>query len=187
MRFMLSERKTAQAAAVLLKAHGRPMSKLVLMKLLYLADRNSLKETGYPITGDEPYSLPMGPILSTVLDAINAKPVPPSFLAVWLEYITAADGNYIELRTPDPDTDELSQFELNVLNGVYTEFGGRSANALIKYTHDLPEWHDPLGSCIPIDQAEVLRDAGWSESSIALAEVDAEEHYLFDSVLASTG
>lgn len=177
LRFTLNERKAAQAAAVLLEKHGRPMTKGVLIKLLYLADRRSLKETGHPITGDRPVSMPYGPVLSTLLSTINQESVAPSVRLAWTEYISEPVHNLeVSLRKPEPEVDELSRYELSVLTDIYTEFGQKTFGALVDYTHDLPEWEDPRGSSVPIDPAAILREAGWDEDEIqAVAQEVAEE------------
>jgi len=48
------------------------MKYLGLLKLLYLADRDALKEIERPITGDRYFSLKNGPVLSRV----NASDLP---------------------------------------------------------------------------------------------------------------
>lgn len=53
LRFVYNEEKAAQAAAFLLREAGGSMDYRELLNLLYLADRQSLIETGAPITGDE--------------------------------------------------------------------------------------------------------------------------------------
>ncbi|HTH08426.1 MAG TPA: Panacea domain-containing protein, partial [Acidovorax sp.] len=59
-----NERKAAQAAACLLHKAGGSLSVLKLMKLMYLAERRSLKKYGDTITGDAFVSMPHGPVLS---------------------------------------------------------------------------------------------------------------------------
>ena len=49
MEFFFDERKAAQAASVLLERHGGSMPYIKLIKLLYLADREALIESGLPI------------------------------------------------------------------------------------------------------------------------------------------
>ena len=71
MEFFFDERKAAQAASVLLDRHEGRMPYIKLLKLLYLADREALIETGLPITGDRFVSLKFGPVLSRVLDLIK--------------------------------------------------------------------------------------------------------------------
>jgi hypothetical protein len=52
VEFRFHPQKTLEAAAVLLKLHGKPMKYLGLLKMLYLADRIALQKMDQPITGD---------------------------------------------------------------------------------------------------------------------------------------
>ena len=66
-----SVERTAQAAAVLLRrADGHRMPYIRLLKLLYVADRESVRGTGFPITGDDPCAMRRGPVLSITHDLI---------------------------------------------------------------------------------------------------------------------
>lgn len=67
-RFRFNERKAAAAAAFLLQEEAGTMDYMRLVKLLYLAERESLARLGHPIVGDAYYALDQGPILSRVLD-----------------------------------------------------------------------------------------------------------------------
>ena len=68
MEFLFDEAKATQAASLLLEQHRSTMP---CFKLLYLADRQSLIETGIPITGDRFVSLKDGPSLDRVLNLIR--------------------------------------------------------------------------------------------------------------------
>lgn len=68
IRFQFNSVKTTQAAAFLLERHNGSMSKGVLIKLLYLADRELLSRRGQPLTGDQPVSMENGPVLSKTYD-----------------------------------------------------------------------------------------------------------------------
>ena len=68
MKFTFNPKKSAQAGAYLLKANGGAMEKYLWIKMLYMADRESLQRWEEPITGDTPASLPYGPVLSTIYD-----------------------------------------------------------------------------------------------------------------------
>ena len=71
MVFRFNIEKTIQAIAALLHFHGsKEMSYLRMLKLLYLADRECLQETGRPITGDRVVAMEHGPVLSSVYDLI---------------------------------------------------------------------------------------------------------------------
>ena len=66
--------KTIQASAVLLKADpNHSMSRLRLLKLLYIADRESLTERARPITGDYPVAMDHGPVLSNTYNLIKGE------------------------------------------------------------------------------------------------------------------
>ena len=68
---LFQEPKAAQAAAFMLyKANGK-LEVLKLMKLMYLAERESFARFGEGLTGDALVSMPYGPVLSMTLDFIN--------------------------------------------------------------------------------------------------------------------
>src|SRR5437879_4780475 len=70
--FRFNLNKTIQAAAVLLEREpGERMNYMRLLKLLYLADRESLKDRGRPICGSPAFAMERGPVLGTVLDLIK--------------------------------------------------------------------------------------------------------------------
>ena len=74
MVFRFNIEKTIQAIAAFLHFHrATEMSYLRMLKLLYLADRESLKETGRPITGDRVVAMEHGPVLSSVYDLIKGE------------------------------------------------------------------------------------------------------------------
>jgi hypothetical protein len=55
IKFRFHPEKTVEAAAILLKLHGKPMKYLGLLKMLYIADRLALKTMDQPITGIDMY------------------------------------------------------------------------------------------------------------------------------------
>jgi uncharacterized phage-associated protein len=64
MNFRFHFDRTLQASAYLLHLRKGRMSQLRLLKLLYIADREWLAESGYPITGDHARALKNGPVLT---------------------------------------------------------------------------------------------------------------------------
>src|SRR3972149_552546 len=89
IRFPFRERKAAQAAAHLLRLHGGAMYYILLIKLLYLADRQSLIETGQPITGDRLVSMDWGPVVSQTLTLISPGVNPESSIGrEWYSYVS---------------------------------------------------------------------------------------------------
>jgi uncharacterized phage-associated protein len=168
---LFCERRTAQAAAFLLfKAAGNRLPFLKLMKLLYLAERLSLKRYGEPITGDRLVSMPQGPVLSRTYDHINGAL--PSCEGGWDDWISRPDGYDIALRDPsvirsvEEDLLSLSETDLEVLEETWGRFGHWDKWSLVRYTHskECPEWTDPDGSSIPIEYKVLFEHLGYSEA-----------------------
>ena len=72
IHFQFDLDKAIEAIACVVRRLG-PIDKLRLMKLLYIADRDSFLPNARPITGDELYALPWGPVPSGCLDAVNGE------------------------------------------------------------------------------------------------------------------
>lgn len=154
MRFHFNERKTAQAAAHLLKLSGGRLNYMQLIKLLFLADRRALVENGQPITGASMVSMNNGPVLSQVLDLVNGEGSDGS----WAAYVSSPSNYEVTLNAREPDNDEMSRFELRLLGEVYARFGKMDKWDLVRWLHyNIPEWRDPKGSVLSIEFADVLR------------------------------
>lgn len=162
MRFVFNSEKAAQAAAVLLQAAGGEMYHIHLLKLLYLADRQSLLETGYPITGARMVSMDKGPVLSEVYELISWGEAAES---PWSRIISDQADYRIRLRAPS-DAKKLSAYEVELLERVFEKWGRWNRWDLVKFTHSLSEWHDPDGSSVPIDIREIFESAGRTPQEI---------------------
>lgn len=173
MRFLFNERRAAQAAAYLIKLNGKPINYMVLIKLLYFADRESLIHVGRPITGDRMFSMKNGPVLSAILDLINMGR--RDHASIWFEYISEPTGYDVDLVRKDPDRDELSEYELRVLEDVFAAYGKMWKWDLVELTHKLPEWQDPGWSRVLIDPEDILGSAGKSDEEVKRIRQDAEE------------
>ena len=172
IRFVFNERRAAQAAAHLIQLNGKPINYMVLIKLLYFADRKSLISTGRPITGDRMMSMKNGPVLSAILDLIH---VGKRRASAWFEYISEPTDYDVDLIKQEPDRNELSTYELKVLDEVFREYGNLPKWDLVDLTHDLPEWRDPASSVIAIDPRSILRTAGKSKEEISRISKEAAE------------
>jgi len=71
-----------------LKNSGKPLSCLKAVKLFYLADRESIKNFGYPILDEPRYSLPHGLVNFLTLDFfIRSEVAPRADYAIWRKVI----------------------------------------------------------------------------------------------------
>lgn len=166
---MFTPTKAAQMAAYFIQKQGGRMDVLKLVKLLYLADRESLRRYGEPISYDHPVSMPHGPVLSRILDLINGSSTPAA-VAAWDEWISDLANHAVALnrRFEESDLDQLSVADLEVMESVWREFGGMDKWTLRDWTHDhCPEWHDPQGSSIPIRDEDLLQALGKSPQEAA--------------------
>lgn len=163
MRFR--EDKATQAAALFLQLSGEPMDIIKLIKLMYLAERESIVRWGRPITYDSYYSLPQGPVLSITLNLINST-FNVDQQTYWYKYITERQGHEVTLTGEQAPMDQLSAAEEKLINEIYQKFGRMDKWKLCDYTHKLPEWVDPNGSSIPIHMSVILAAEGYGKEEI---------------------
>jgi uncharacterized phage-associated protein len=182
MEFLYNRRKAAQAAAYLVRLNNGRMDVVSLLKILYLADRKCLTRRGRPITGDQMYSMPHGPVLSQIYDQIKTGEDPTQ---PWYEYLTEREVNTISLRVEQPPTDELSEFERGILREEFEQYRSLGFSALKDFTHSLPEYKDPHGGSLPIDPETILREAGWSAEEIQDAQMNAREELVLAAITRS--
>jgi uncharacterized phage-associated protein len=171
---LFDERKAAHAAACLLHKAGGKLPLLKLMKLLYLAERLSLKRYGDTITGDAFVSMNQGPVLSMTYEHMNGAL--PSKQGGWETWISDRENHAVALRdrtmirSPEEDLLALSDTDLECLTEVWEEFGHMDRWALVEYTHSnaCPEWEDPKGSSRPIPPARVLKAVGYGPEQVEI-------------------
>lgn len=139
MSFVFSGKRAAQAAACVLKRfqHSK-LTRGKFIKLLYLADRHSISERGFPITGDSAFAIQDGPILSEIYDLIKGKSKKPKFQKIWSTFLES-EGTCVVLKR-DPGNGELSLDDVQMLDSIVDRFGGMNFKQLSAYTHNLEEY-----------------------------------------------
>jgi uncharacterized phage-associated protein len=148
--------KSIQATAALLRtSHGNRMSRLRVLKLLYLAERQVLKETGRTITGDRPVAMDHGPVLTGIYNLIKGE---HADARRWDHFIEREGEHDIHLKA-DPGNGKLSRYELEKLTTTAKAFETYNDWSLSEHTHTFPEWKKnkpPKGSSVPIPTDDVL-------------------------------
>lgn len=177
MSFKFNQKKTTQAVAFFLRQSGpsRTANYMRLIKLLYIADRESLKETGRPITGDQVIAMERGPVLSHLLDLIKDT----AFDSIEWDKFIERDNYHIRLIN-EPGNSELCRYEINKLQEIWDRYRGDAEWDLVKKTHEFPEWkkNDPGTSSKPIPLSDILEAVG-RKGDIEKIERDAKESVAF--------
>src|SRR5690625_3586437 len=136
---LFNEKRTAQAAAFFLHCAGGRLPLLKLMKLLYLAERESLRRYGESISGDKAVAMPHGPGLPKTLDMMDGWGGEAE--GGWNSWVEDRDGHDLALcdpgmiRSTEQDLLELSDGDLEVLDSTWEDFGHMDKYALVEYTH----------------------------------------------------
>ena len=150
-----------------------------LLKLLYLADRESWLKYNRPITGDEYVSMPHGPVLSNTLDLMKRE----NHEGPWESAITKS-GYDVALRG-EVDCGPLSEAEIEILKDAYDLFEWMDQWKLRDYTHTLPEWEDPDGSSKPLYVETILTVLGKSDEEIDAARQEALDNAHLEELLGA--
>jgi len=156
-------RKAAQTIAYFALQDAGTINVLKAIKLVYLADRESLRLRGHPIQDEARSSMPHGPVNSVTYDWIKGSYRDDG---TWSAVLTDREGHNVAVADGDltiDDLDELSERELAILENIWQQFGHMDQFALADWTHDpgnVPEWEDPNGSSKPIRLATMMAAVG---------------------------
>lgn len=131
----LNVEKAIQAAGVILRAEGKRASRLRLLKLLYIADRESIRRTGAPILGSRIVGMRHGPLHSEILDLINGNHIgEPS----WSRHFHNVGQQVV--MDEEPETGKLSRFEITLLKEIVEARVNQSDYDIAVETHSFHEW-----------------------------------------------
>jgi len=162
IRFNFDERPAADAAGYLLTLHGGTMNYMRLIKLLYVAERESLSRFGRPILGDRYVSMKHGPVLSHVYDLVMTDP--PE--GPWARHIQRFRPHAVSLRA-QPRLDSLSRADLQILTEVAELYQKFDQFHLRNMTHEeFEEWQDPGDTSREIPAERILEVLGKSPEEI---------------------
>jgi len=157
------------------------MSKLKLIKLLYIADRESIEKWCESMTGDKPHSMRNGPILSKILDYFKPEWKPDEF---WSRHIEIEQEENLVYLIKDPGNDDVCRSDERILDSVFDRFKDYSPGAMIDWCHkNLPEWEDPGESSTPIKIESILKATGKTDSEIQEYRQEQMEHDLIDLLI----
>jgi uncharacterized phage-associated protein len=168
-------RKAAQVIAYLASktSNGR-LNVVKAVKLVYLADRESMARHGFPILDEDRVSMPLGPVNSTTYSLINGEEEDGD----WSKFLRDRANHELSVKpaAKDCNWDELSDADIAVLDKIWKKFGRMSQWELVKWTHDpnnIPEWEDPNGSSSIIPLSRIFKVMRIDNAAEQAALVDA--------------
>ena len=169
--------KAIQAAAYLLRREpSREMNYMRLIKILYIADRESIRQTGRPITGDRVAAMKQGPVLSELLDLIKGTHLD---CPKWGSFVQR--DTYNVRLVGEPGLANLSRFDIEMLERVAEERRSHDEWEMVEFTHKFPEWQKnaPEGDSRNwISFADIL-DAVGRSADLPLIEEEAKADCAF--------
>lgn len=133
-------KKAAQALNFFAFESGGQINKMKALKLVFFADRYHLRKFGRPITNDEYYAMPFGPVASGVKDIAEFS----DFLGETereyaLKFLERLDQYTIRSKS-QCDEKVFSKSDLEALRYSWERFGQVEEFALSELTHEYPEW-----------------------------------------------
>lgn len=163
-----NEEKAIAALSYYLELSGGKADKYWLNKVMYYSEREYLIRTGQPLFFDDLYSMPFGPVVSNINDGIDMTLYENE--TNWNNYFQLKNKTLL-LKT-SADYDVFSEFELAMLQELFSKFEGWSFDQLKKFFHDLPEYRETQ-SRISIQPEEILKGNGYNKIEIqeALNEI----------------
>lgn len=145
------------------------MSKLKLLKLMYLAERRSLKHRGLPMICDRIVCMKHGPVLSetyNMIDYLSQKPGDR-----W-QLTRPQHGRTVSLKSDKAQLDHLSKNDLRTIERVWGRFGHMSPWMLSRYTHTLPEYSNPGDSATSLSYLTILQALGVNGAKFLAGEIE---------------
>jgi len=171
-RFHFDADKAIQAIGVLMTYdHVSQMNFMRVLKLLYLAEREVLRETGRPIVGDSVVATERGPVMENVHSLLHGQHA--EFKKFSQHFNTVRYNLVMHLQ---PDVGELSEYEIEMIQRVASQHEDDDEWDLVQFTREqLPEWkkNDPGKSSRLISVEDILVAVGKTDAEVK--EIIADE------------
>ncbi len=162
--------KNIEAVGVLLSTtYRRKMTRIRVLKLLYFANRESIKDTGFPIADDKFVAMDFGMVMSNTYDCIKGK---GDAATEWNKHFATEMDKFVVMEH-DPGADHLSDYAVDVLKATAKRYKYISDAQLIAATHDLEEYKKNFRgghSSYPVSNLDILRAVGRDDAEEILAE-----------------
>lgn len=147
MKSKSTSKKVLSIISYLQKNSGSSHSenKMWLLKMIYFADRYSIRNHGQAVSNDLYYAMKQGPVATKTFDTMNRNSsylsdAENEIIQENLVVIKEQNGKTLELKSNLSDDDLLSNSDKEALDFAITNFGSFTGYQLSGITHDYPEW-----------------------------------------------
>ena len=156
------------------------IDRLKAVKLFYYIDKFSLLSTGRPILGDTYYKMTLGPVPSKSYDIIKKFPIGNNGESKFY-YAQASNGAnpFIETKH-SPNLEVFSERELESIEKVLKEHGGRSGAELSELSHNDHAWIKSKNHS-PIDYRLFFKDNPESKHAFEAMLIEQEDEEFLDN------
>ncbi len=175
------QKAVAVVSFFLERSSSGKLNDLKLMKLLYTAERESLRTQTTCITQSHFFSMQNGPVLSEVYDLYKNGG------EIWDKHVKfvpyrrgVCPENHLELLVPFDSASVLSVAELKILEAVWEKYGHKSKWNLVDITHTFPEWDPDAAThktAFPITLVEIFQKGFHEPVDIARSKAEDIEYY----------
>lgn len=182
--------RLAQMSAYFLRRNGAnlPMPAGRLLRLLYLADRESIDRYGEPISYDRAVATKKGPALEQAMQMLDPDSDKNEVdYALWNDWVARGEtGVFLRsLAKRQRELDHMSQADIEILDAVWTEFMLMGSAELSRHCESLGEWRDSARGQ-HIRESHILQALGRSESeALTIAKLIQQQRNL-DFTLSRT-
>lgn len=186
LKFSFDAARAVQAACYI-ATRCPDLTKLKLMKLLYFADKRHLQLWGRPITGDRFIRMEHGPVASAFYDLVKRSDMADAEAQSIFDGYLTVHGNSVKAEV-DPNLNDLSASDVEVLDEVLAQYGRYSAPQLSKISHSELAWQKAPANG-EMDLRLCLREENSDDAVRQLVEEDqrlqsALEDIDFEDVIA---
>lgn len=184
--FKTDVEKAIEAAGVLLrKESARRMSRLRLVKLLYIANRRALKELGRPLLASKVVAMQHGPVHSEVYSLINEDHPQTDR---WASFIGCEGPRDVKLLK-QTRTGKLSKLEVEILRRTVDDHATFNDWEIAELTHTFGEWDKNYpdrseNTSRPIPMDDIVRNAVQNDQVADYILDDLHEQADFDRLFA---
>lgn len=175
--------KSVQIAALFIELSEGEVDRYSLIKMMYEADREACRRWSFSMTGDQPLSMPHGPVLGRICDL--TKGVGLADVPIWAEYISPADEEHVvSLRKEMPDKDLLSKKDVEIIADVFQKLRHFSFGELKHYSHAHPEYEHMERGRKPITLERRLSAVNKTPEEIEATRSQLEEEAILHSIFS---